>query len=279
MAKDKDPAFMFYPKDWIQGTAEYTPSEKGIMIDLMAHMHQEGSIPFEIDKIARLARIPLKEFKPIWDNISDKWVEVSIVLGDRTVNRLVNPKLVKVMKVRSEKSHKNTIIGTFAGLLRLRGLSPETYKKIKATFNVDDFKEVPTERITERLTIWLENGLKSIANANVYIEEVIKEDPSNNTKYITKVLKEPTSKKFTPPTLIEIKAYFTENDFDEVLAEKVWKGYMEADWHDSQGKQIKNWKQKCQHVWFTDKNKQHRLSKGQTTIKTFNAIPNKYENE
>ena len=35
----------------------------------------------------------------------------------------------------------------------------------------------------------------------------------------------------------------------------MWNGYDVADWHDSQGKQIKNWKQKAYQVWFKDENK------------------------
>lgn len=62
-------------------------------------------------------------------------------------------------------------------------------------------------------------------------------------------------KKFIPPSLDEFQEYFKENDFPAELAERAWKGYDAAGWKDSQGNEIKSWKQKCQHVWFKDSNK------------------------
>jgi hypothetical protein len=57
------------------------------------------------------------------------------------------------------------------------------------------------------------------------------------------------------PTLDEFKNYFLENGFDESVAVRAWTGYNVADWYDSQGNKVKNWKQKCQNVWFKDDNK------------------------
>lgn len=57
------------------------------------------------------------------------------------------------------------------------------------------------------------------------------------------------------PTLEEFIQYFQENGYSKELALRAWKGYEAANWHDSQGKKIKNWKQKAQHVWFRDENK------------------------
>lgn len=56
------------------------------------------------------------------------------------------------------------------------------------------------------------------------------------------------------PTLEEFKKYFFENGFDPVVAERAWNGYVAADWHDTNGKKVLNWKQKCQNVWFRPEN-------------------------
>jgi len=50
----KDPAFLFYPKDWLSGTAEYMPDEKGVYIDLLCHQHQKGSLPSDTERLARI---------------------------------------------------------------------------------------------------------------------------------------------------------------------------------------------------------------------------------
>lgn len=73
------------------------------------------------------------------------------------------------------------------------------------------------------------------------------------------IVKEGKSDKFSPPTVEQFKEYFVENGFSAELGERAWKGYSEAGWKDSSGKPVKIWKSKCQHVWFTDKNNEHRI--------------------
>jgi hypothetical protein len=90
-------------------------------------------------------------------------------------------------------------------------------------------------------------------NANQTLTET-KPKKSNKEEEKNKKKKR-TDKKFTAPTLDEFKNYFLENGFDESVAVRAWTGYNVADWHDSQGNKVKNWKQKCQNVWFKDDNK------------------------
>ena len=66
-------------------------------------------------------------------------------------------------------------------------------------------------------------------------------------------------------------AYFKENGYDKDLATRAWKGYDTADWHDSNGKQILNWKQKCQNTWFQDSNKPDK-SKGEKVSRTHTSM-------
>jgi hypothetical protein len=60
---------------------------------------------------------------------------------------------------------------------------------------------------------------------------------------------------FIPPSLQEVVLYFLENGFPESAAVKAFKYYAVADWKDSKGNQVKNWKQKMQSVWFKEENK------------------------
>jgi hypothetical protein len=60
---------------------------------------------------------------------------------------------------------------------------------------------------------------------------------------------------FKPPSLEDVIEYFLAHGFDKNLAKRAWEGYEVANWHDSQGKAIKNWKQKMTHVWFKEENK------------------------
>jgi hypothetical protein len=57
------------------------------------------------------------------------------------------------------------------------------------------------------------------------------------------------------PTEKEVIDFFASHGFPESLARRAYSGYAEADWHDSRGKKILNWKQKMIQVWFKDENK------------------------
>lgn len=71
----------------------------------------------------------------------------------------------------------------------------------------------------------------------------------------SKVKKRKDSVIFSPPLLKDVIEYFDLNGYSEVSANRAYKYYSEANWHDSQGKPVKNWKQKMISVWFKPENK------------------------
>ena len=76
------------------------------------------------------------------------------------------------------------------------------------------------------------------------------------------------SKSFSSPSLDDFKKYFEDNGYSLEVANRAFKGYAVADWHDSEGKKINNWKQKCQHVWFKPENKLDGNPKSKNEITT-----------
>jgi hypothetical protein len=64
-----------------------------------------------------------------------------------------------------------------------------------------------------------------------------------------------SKKVFIPPTIEEVKEYFKEHGYSESSAIKAYGYYNAGNWKDSEGKQVKSWKQKMQGVWFKDENK------------------------
>lgn len=62
-------------------------------------------------------------------------------------------------------------------------------------------------------------------------------------------------KEFLPPSIDEVIKYFDENNFSQIAARKAYEYYNIANWKDSTGKQVKNWKQKMISVWFKPENK------------------------
>lgn len=158
----KDPAFLFYSKDWIEGTAEYMPEEKGVYIDLLCFQHQRGGIPNDIERLAKMVGLSIERFQKIWDVISNHFEPNGEPNGDRLVNRKLN----EVMTERSERSKVNTITGTFASILRQGNFDKKKYNYLKSNFKVENFINIPKENITERLTEWLTECLKSIEDGN-----------------------------------------------------------------------------------------------------------------
>ena len=100
-------------------------------------------------------------------------------------------------------------------------------------------------------------------------ESVLKRwaNKENNTnvlqsKYDTNTIKERKGKeikgnkrKVKEIKLEDIILYFSENGYTNETAEKFYNYYSIANWKDSKGNEVKNWKQKAQSVWFKPENK------------------------
>jgi hypothetical protein len=48
----KDPAFLFYSRDFYEGTRTMLPEERACLTDLLIYQHQNGFIPNDIDRVA-----------------------------------------------------------------------------------------------------------------------------------------------------------------------------------------------------------------------------------
>jgi hypothetical protein len=67
--------------------------------------------------------------------------------------------------------------------------------------------------------------------------------------------KKRVDKIFVPPKLFEVENYFFENGYTKESGKKAFNYYAVADWKDSKGTKVRNWKQKMQAVWFKEENK------------------------
>jgi hypothetical protein len=122
------------------------------------------------------------------------------------------------------------------------------YGKLKETNNA----HISVIKTLKKYGIWYEDKLlvEDLISPSQGAKDMDKEKDKDKDKE-----KEGVEKKFNPPTIEDFKNYFEANGYSKDLAERAWKGYSEADWKDSKGNKVKNWKQKCQHVWFKPENK------------------------
>ncbi|WP_103072261.1 DUF1376 domain-containing protein [Aquimarina sediminis] len=120
----KDPAVLFYTKDWLEGTVDMFPEEKGVYIDLLSYQHQKGFLPQNTRRLAKITGISEEQFVKIWSEIKHKFVTIdsldtslSEVLTDwknKTCSKgnseeLVNLRMLKETVSRKKISSKKSI--------------------------------------------------------------------------------------------------------------------------------------------------------------------------
>lgn len=84
---------------------------------------------------------------------------------------------------------------------------------------------------------------------------------SNASKVKEIKVKEIKEKKVFKPTLSEVEDYFLEKGSTIEKAKQAFDYYEVADWHDSKGKPVKNWKQKMLAVWINNYNFKNNFNK------------------
>ena len=168
--KDKDPAFLFYAKDFYEGTRTMLPKERACYIDLMIYQHQHGYIPNDMERMSMYC-----------SGIDEATLQATLQAKFKQEDKgWYNAKLRKVVDDRIEYSSRqsdNGILGQF-------------FKKAKSVLKQKDFKELreyifgsyTKEKLISKLKEKeashegvLEALLKHLANANANaIEEVNK---------------------------------------------------------------------------------------------------------
>lgn len=144
----KDPAFLFYSKDWLEGTAEMTPTEKGIYVDLLCYQHQRGFLPEDTKRIALLVGMAHDEFLIHWEMVGSKFAK-------QTDGKLLNKKLLTISAERKAHSRVRAIVGTFGALLRILKTSDTNKQKLRKMFNAKDFELIPENELSDHINIWL----------------------------------------------------------------------------------------------------------------------------
>ena len=119
----------------------------------------------------------------------------------------------------------------------------------KQLLNFAEKYKIKKEKTREKVSEWRKNQ-DSAENVTSYVP-ICNQPKVKESK--VKVIKEEKENKFFPPSIDDVKKYFNENGYNN--AERFFNGYSVADWKDSKGNKIKNWKQKAQMVWFKDENK------------------------
>lgn len=112
---------------------------------------------------------------------------------------------------------------------------------------LNEFNETSEKRRKAANERWKNASAKQVqSKSNAIREEKIREEKKKVNK---------TKEKFTTPTLNEVKEYFKIKGYTLDAAKRAFDYYDSGNWKDSQGKKVKNWKQKMIAVWFKKENK------------------------
>jgi uncharacterized protein YdaU (DUF1376 family) len=101
-----NPWFKFFPSDWIGGTVNLTPSERGVYITLLAMIYEHGgSLPRDDARLARACGMPKAGFaKVLHSLISQRKIEVESD-GSLTNNRAKTEVATRGARIKSAKEN------------------------------------------------------------------------------------------------------------------------------------------------------------------------------
>lgn len=106
------------------------------------------------------------------------------------------------------------------------------------------------EKPDSALSIFLETGAGYDELSTVEREFVDRADVRKKCPWYKETQATPVKRKpFVPPTIDEWLEYCREKNLDMAKMRNAYESYVVADWHDSQGNPIRNWKQKILQVW------------------------------
>ena len=160
----KAPAFLFYSRDFYEGTRTMLPEERACYIDLLIYQHQNEFIPNDIKRISMYC-------SGIDISIVEATLEAKFKL---TSKGWINNRLSEVMEDRKEFADKQSVNGQVG----------QFFKKAKSILNSKDFNKIRSELegisndqkldlISERLKdsndnleAMLQSMLKHLADAN-----------------------------------------------------------------------------------------------------------------
>lgn len=120
----KDPAFLFYGKDFYEGTRTMLPEERACLIDLLIYQHQNGGyIPNDLKRISLYC-------SGIDEAILTATLQAKFKLGD---NGWYSERLQELTKERKEYAEKQSINGKVGQFYKqsAKKLSPKEIKLIK----------------------------------------------------------------------------------------------------------------------------------------------------
>jgi len=154
----KDPAFLFYTKDFQSGTQDMSCEEVGAFLRLLLYQHQHGHIPSNIERLMRITGIfSTEKFNMVWQMVSHKFSEKG--------EHLVNHRLQIETTLRATAKPKKLASATLAGLISANKTLTDKQKfSIKKAFKITDYETLNENEISKTVKEWFYKMLNQMVN-------------------------------------------------------------------------------------------------------------------
>lgn len=193
----KDPAFLFYSKDFYEGTRTMLPEERACYIDLLIYQHQNGGyIPDDIKRVQMycsgcseqvIKNVLNQKFEYLVNQTVNQMVDQK---SNQMVNGWFNKRLTKEMKIRGEGKPKKIAASCLAGLISRSKLTKEQKNSIKSQFNINDLitdngliiknEELIKSKVREWFNHLVNQMVNNLAIANAIANESVNKDKNIN---------------------------------------------------------------------------------------------------
>lgn len=131
----KDPAFLFYYKDFENDTADWEADEIGWYIRLLIFQAGNGYIPEDTEKIAQVARVKYSEYLKFSERWASRLACKFISLSD---GKIYNRKLAKIQSERKSGAIKKSVLAVFGNFIKSSNLSATEERELKKSFHSQD---------------------------------------------------------------------------------------------------------------------------------------------
>ena len=153
----KDPAFLFYSKDFYEGTRMMLPEERACYIDLLIYQHQNGGfIPNDLRRLSMYC-----------SGVDKATLEATLKAKFKLCDKgWFNRKLSKTVEERENFSKKQSV----------NGIVGQFWKKANASLNKNDLKKLKSlvADITNNNLDFLDNWLDKIKDPKAMLEAMLK---------------------------------------------------------------------------------------------------------
>jgi len=211
----KDPAFLFYSKDFYEGTRMMLPEERACYIDLLIYQHQHGIIPLDIKRVLMYC-----------SGIAEATLIATLEAKFKRCDQgYYNNRLDDEITKRADYTSTQSINGRIGQLMKsAKGIVNHNELQLFKQYVYGHLgKEKALEMIEKNETTLeglLKASLKHLVNVNVNANEVLDEVQNENT--IVSIVTTTREKNF--------ELYPTFDDFWNQWPEKVAKQTAQKSW-------------------------------------------------